>query len=119
MNPIYLRQVAVDNPETRAAIDAAKGGDHDLLLDLFDLNFGPWNRFDENKPFWGDRAWPEGAGFYPADMTRDDYDQWLAKHPQDKAAFARSDEHTSERQSLLRLSYAVFCLHNKTTQQTN
>src|SRR3546814_12218498 len=31
MNPIYLRQVAVDNPETRAAIDAAKGGDHDLL----------------------------------------------------------------------------------------
>src|SRR3546814_7453719 len=62
MNPIYLRQVAVDNPETRAAIDAAKGGDHDRLLDLFDLNFGPWNRFDENKPFWGDRAWPEGAG---------------------------------------------------------
>src|SRR3546814_20695323 len=87
MNPIYLRQVAVDNPETRAAIDAAKGGDHDLLLDLFDRNFGPWNRFDENKPFWGDRACPEGAGFYPADMTRDDYEQWLAKPPQDQEAF--------------------------------
>ncbi|RIA43852.1 peptidase M49-like protein [Hephaestia caeni] len=88
MSQIYLRQVAVDNPETRAAIDAAKGGDHDLLLNLFDLNFGPWNRFDENKPFWGGKPWPEGAGFYPTDMTRDDYDQWLAKHPQDKEAFA-------------------------------
>src|SRR3546814_848103 len=28
---------------------------------------------------------------------------------------ARSEEHTSELQSLLRLSYAVFCLHNHTT----
>src|SRR3546814_10557846 len=33
----------------------------------------------------------------------------------------RSEEHTSELQSLMRISYAVFCLKkkNKTTQQTN
>src|SRR3546814_8887128 len=31
---------------------------------------------------------------------------------------ARSEEHTSELQSLMRISYAVFCLQNKTTQQT-
>src|SRR3546814_6771951 len=29
------------------------------------------------------------------------------------AVTARSDEHTSELQSLMRISYAVFCLHNK------
>src|SRR3546814_8244430 len=29
----------------------------------------------------------------------------------------RSDEHTSELQSLMRISYAVFCLKKKTTQQ--
>src|SRR3546814_4277533 len=29
----------------------------------------------------------------------------------------RSEEHTSELQSLMRSSYAVFCLHKKTTQQ--
>src|SRR3546814_9764165 len=28
---------------------------------------------------------------------------------------ARSEEHTSELQSLMRISYAVFCLKNKTT----
>src|SRR3546814_10496307 len=35
---------------------------------------------------------------------------------------ARSEEHTSELQSLMRISYAVFCLKKKTTQrkkQTN
>src|SRR3546814_5974379 len=29
----------------------------------------------------------------------------------------RSEEHTSELQSLMRISYAVFCLKNKTTQK--
>src|SRR3546814_4111323 len=31
---------------------------------------------------------------------------------------ARSEEHTSELQSLMRISYAVFCLKQKTTQHT-
>src|SRR3546814_2458028 len=31
----------------------------------------------------------------------------------------RSEEHTSELQSLMRISYAVFCLKKKTTQLSN
>src|SRR3546814_7918107 len=31
----------------------------------------------------------------------------------------RSEEHTSELQSLMRISYAVFCLKKKTPQNTN
>src|SRR3546814_3208240 len=31
----------------------------------------------------------------------------------------RSEEHTSELQSLMRISYAVFCLKKKKTQKTN
>src|SRR3546814_6718867 len=34
------------------------------------------------------------------------------------SSIARSEEHTSELQSLMRISYAVFCLKKKTTQQT-
>src|SRR3546814_4144225 len=32
---------------------------------------------------------------------------------------ARSEEHTSELQSLMRISYAVFCLKKKKNQKTN
>src|SRR3546814_4853816 len=32
---------------------------------------------------------------------------------------ARSEEHTSELQSLMRISYAVFCLKKKTTQSAS
>src|SRR3546814_2236886 len=34
-------------------------------------------------------------------------------------AMQRSEEHTSELQSLMRISYAVFCLKKKKTQQKN
>src|SRR3546814_5658831 len=36
----------------------------------------------------------------------------------DVSACSRSEEHTSELQSLMRISYAVFCLKNKNTQRT-
>src|SRR3546814_5052727 len=35
------------------------------------------------------------------------------------ADFYRSEEHTSELQSLMRISYAVFCLKNKTKKAIN
>src|SRR3546814_3282290 len=38
----------------------------------------------------------------------------LAQNPAARPARLRSEEHTSELQSLLRISYAVFCLHKKT-----
>src|SRR3546814_3192299 len=34
-------------------------------------------------------------------------------------SWIRSAEHTSELQSLMRISYAVFCLNNKTTKSNN
>src|SRR3546814_10010468 len=40
-----------------------------------------------------------------------------AQHAQQAAR--RSEEHTSELQSLMRISYAVFCLKNKKTQLRN
>src|SRR3546814_10064663 len=38
--------------------------------------------------------------------------------PEEVALLDRSEEHTSELQSLMRTSYAVFCLKKKTTTKT-
>src|SRR3546814_6341834 len=38
-----------------------------------------------------------------------------SRNSQDASRISRSEEHTSELQSLLRISYAVFCLQKKTT----
>src|SRR3546814_5378139 len=44
----------------------------------------------------------------------------LVKHPfRDGVKDVRSEEHTSELQSLMRISYAVFCLKKKKKKYTN
>src|SRR3546814_7518089 len=43
---------------------------------------------------------------------------WLGEKPNGKAKSTRSEEHTSELQSLMRISYAVFCLKKKTQTST-
>lgn len=87
MSAIYLRQISENNPEWREEIAARDHPDKELLLDLFDLHFGPWDTLDDNKPFYGDARLPEGAGVYPADMTKEDFESWIAAHPDDEAAF--------------------------------
>src|SRR3546814_1435996 len=44
---------------------------------------------------------------------------WLARCLASNEAIARSEEHTSELQSLMRISYAVFCLKKKTNHTKN
>src|SRR3546814_8482613 len=41
------------------------------------------------------------------------------KHPNRNGKVGRSEEHTSELQSLMRISYAVFCLKKKKSHQNN
>jgi hypothetical protein len=46
------------------------------LLDFARINYGPWDRLNDNKPFIeGVGEKPRGANFYPADMTREEFEQ--------------------------------------------
>lgn len=83
MNPIYLRQRSAENPQMRAAIEAAGNA---ALLDMFDLHFGPWDTLAENHAFHGARPMPPGAGFYPTDLTKKQFDAYLAANPGEREA---------------------------------
>jgi len=40
-----------------------------------ELNYGPWDRLDDDKPFMeGVGAKPPGANFYPADMSKEEFE---------------------------------------------
>jgi hypothetical protein len=84
MDEIFLRQVWSGNVAMLKKVIAS--GDADLLR-LFQINFGPWDRIDDNTPFIGNMPKPDGADFYPADMTKEEFTSWVAAHPQDKEAF--------------------------------
>src|SRR3546814_4857316 len=52
------------------------------------------------------------------DVVGQDHLQVVAAHLGDHGERDRSEEHTSELQSLMRISYAVFCLKKKQNKQT-
>src|SRR3546814_7136899 len=61
------------------------------------------------------------VGPYAADLLENAqvaFDRVAAVHGFQYAVVARSEEHTSELQSLMRISYAVFCLKKKKKKGT-
>jgi hypothetical protein len=88
LDPVFLRQVWTGNPELAARLEGWNEGAHKAAREYYDVNFGPWDRLEEMEPFIGDFAHPEGAGYYPEDLTREAFDAWLAEHPGDRDGFA-------------------------------
>jgi hypothetical protein len=89
MNDIFLVQVSQSNPDLLQRLNAAGQGDPAArwASALFDVHKGPWDRLKENEPFIGKNRKPPGAGFYPADMSKEEFERWVEAHPGDKDAF--------------------------------
>jgi len=55
------------------------------FLRYLTINFGPFDRLDENKPFIGTDPKPAGAGFYPPDMTKEYFEGYVTGNPDMKS----------------------------------
>jgi len=87
MNAIFLSQLDANNAKTRKDIAASDLKNKKILLKMFDLHFGVCDGLEDGKVFYGDTPCPKGGGFYPADMTKKEFERWIKKHPEDEAAF--------------------------------
>jgi hypothetical protein len=61
-----------------------ENADHPAAKDFLrylTINFGPFDRLDENKPFIGTDPKPAGAGFYPPDMTKEYFEGYVTGNP--------------------------------------
>jgi hypothetical protein len=65
-----------------------ENADHPAAKDFLrylTINFGPYDRLDENKPFIGTDPKPLGAGFYPPDMTKEYFEGYVTGNPNMKS----------------------------------
>jgi hypothetical protein len=86
IDEIFWRQVSEENPAMRAQL-AKQAGDSPLDragYEYFLANKGPWDRLKEDEPFIGTARKPAGAAFYPSDMTKDEFEKYVAAHPNQK-----------------------------------
>src|SRR5690348_3884779 len=61
-------------------------------LHMFWINKGPWSDLDGHRAFLTGvpERKPLGANFYPEDMTRDEFEHWVAGLPEKDAELAKS-----------------------------
>jgi hypothetical protein len=87
MDEIFLDQVYSENYEIKGDLMAQVREEAKYQLELFNIMFGPFNRLEHDKSFVGRRKKPAGANYYPEDMTKEEFEQWLKDHPEDEEAF--------------------------------
>ncbi len=87
MDTLFLKQVYDKNEEIARTLAADTTVEGRARKTYFDIMFGPFDRLDHDKPFYGTAAKPAGANFYPADMSKEEFEKWLSNHPGDRAAF--------------------------------
>jgi len=84
---IFLRQVYSQNEAIQQALQKSTDSEDKTYIEYFKIMYGPFDRLDENKPFLVANQKPEGANYYPEDMTKEEFIQWIDNHPEDKENF--------------------------------
>jgi hypothetical protein len=88
LDEVFRSQVWAGNPALGEALATAEGPGMDAARDYFQIMYGPWDRLEEDMPFLNVGGKPEGAGYYPESLTREEIDAWLEAHPEDQEAFS-------------------------------
>src|SRR3546814_5838904 len=102
-----------DEPQFRVNIDREKARAHSLSIaainETMSAAWGSMYVNDFNDQGRVKRVYLQGN--MDSRLAPEDFDKWYVRNQQ------RSEEHTSELQSLMRISYAVFCLKKKKNTQ--
>ncbi len=85
IDDLYIRQVWAGNDDLYQGLKATANSAEATELDkarlrYFVLNKGPWSELDNYEPFIPGvpERKPAGANFYPEDMTREEFEAWVA-----------------------------------------
>jgi hypothetical protein len=87
MDELFLEQVYSKNDEIKASLMKENTEVSKLQLELFNIMFGPFDRFEHDVPFIDTLKKPLGANFYPEDMTKEEFENWIKNNPTDEKPF--------------------------------
>jgi len=83
MDEIFLRQAWEKNPEYRQALASRSDDLGKKAYEYFKISYGLWDRLDEHEaPFINDLEKPKGAGYYPDDITKEEFETYISDHPE-------------------------------------
>lgn len=95
IDQIYYNQLDSRNNHIHAQLKEkaeSKNPQDEAALKFFEFNscsfdIGNVGEDGKFKTFIGVKPCPDGANFYPEDMTKEEFEAWIKNHPEDKDAF--------------------------------
>ena len=91
---LYWKQMGRQSLEARRAFRDASDPPGRMYREFIEVNYGPFDVRDDMKRFvaaGGDGPRLPGAGFYPEDMTKEEFEARLEAHPELRDPFERID----------------------------
>jgi hypothetical protein len=104
---IFLRQAWAGNPSFAPKVAALTGPDAPSVKDYYRIMAGPWDRLKGFEPFLGTAPHPPGAGFYPEDLSKEEFERYLTANPGERKAL------TSTTTAIRRISKLVAVPYSK------
>lgn len=83
IDQIFWQQVSPEGRVMYERLSASNLGGAQALATLLAMNYGPWDRFANDRGLIAGLPRPAGANLYPADMSRGELDAYLAEHPEE------------------------------------
>jgi hypothetical protein len=86
LESIYWRQSDPEGLKLYQALDGSRDPKDVALHGFLRINGSRFDLINNDAPFVGTAPWPPGRGFFPADLTHEEFDRYIAAHPDQKAA---------------------------------
>src|SRR6266404_5799753 len=86
LESIYWRQSDPEGQTLYQSLASSRNRRDVQLRRYLWINASRFDLLDQNKPFVGTETIPPGRGFYPANLTRAQVEQYVKEHPDQKAA---------------------------------
>ena len=84
LDDIYWRQSDPDGLTMYKQLEGSKIARDQKILRLLQVNGSRWDLLDNNQPFVGSDPMPPGHALYPANLTREQIEQFVKDHPESK-----------------------------------
>jgi len=86
LESIYWRQSDPQGLELYHSMASSRAPQDLALRRMLRINGSRFELIADNKPFVGTDPWPPGRALYPSDLTRAEFDAYVAAHPAQKSA---------------------------------
>ena len=86
LESIYWRQSDAEALTLYQSLGSSRNRRDIELRTYLRINASRFDLIDQDRPFVGTEPAPPGRGFYPSNLTRDQVEQYVKQHPEQKAA---------------------------------